>query len=55
MKTYHVGGINPIRDAKPLADALAKVNHDDIIELLKTSMKASLSHMMSSLTVMETP
>lgn len=35
MKTYHVGGINPIRRCKTLADALKKVNHDDIIELHK--------------------
>ena len=35
MKTYHVGGINPIRRCKTLADALSKVNHDDIIELHK--------------------
>lgn len=35
MKTYHVGGINPIRRCKSLADALKKVNPDDVIEIHK--------------------
>lgn len=35
MKIYHVGGINPIRRCKSLAEALQKANTDDVIELHK--------------------
>lgn len=35
MKTIHVGGINPIRRVKTLAEAVAKAMDDDTIELHK--------------------
>lgn len=36
IKTYHVGGFNPLNRCKTLADALAKAKDDDIIEIHKT-------------------
>lgn len=36
MKTYHVGGLNPIHRVKTLAEALQKARHDDCIEIHKT-------------------
>lgn len=36
MKTYHVGGLNPIHRVKTLAEALQKAQHDDCIEIHKT-------------------
>lgn len=35
MKTIHVGGLNPIKRVKTLAEAIEKANHDDTIELHK--------------------
>ena len=35
MKTYHVGGLNPIRRCATLTEALNKANHDDTIEIHK--------------------
>ena len=36
MKTYHIGGLNPIRRYKTLGDALQHVQDDDTIEIHKT-------------------
>jgi len=35
MKTIHVGGINPVKRVKTLAEALERANHDDTIEIHK--------------------
>lgn len=41
MKTYHVGGLNPIRRFKTLAEALKAADSDDIIELHKNINEAT--------------
>lgn len=42
IKTYHVGGFNPLNRCKTLADAISKAKDDDVIELHKT-IKESVS------------
>lgn len=36
MKTFHVGGLNPIHRCKSLSDAIEKAKDDDIIQIHKT-------------------
>lgn len=36
MKTFHVGGLNPINRCKTLSDAIEKAKDDDIIQIHKT-------------------
>ena len=36
MKTFHVGGLNPINRCKSLSDAVEKAKDDDIIQIHKT-------------------
>lgn len=42
IKTYHVGGLNPLNRCKTLADAIAKAKDDDVIAIHKT-VKESVS------------
>lgn len=41
MKTYHVGGLNPIRRVKTFEEALAQAKDDDTIELHKNIIESA--------------